>query len=121
MLQVSAVLGPIKEALLHLSQYRCLEALQALKGLPPAQVCLAWPAPEQSSHLACLTRLTHRHIAPLPALALQYNTSWVMALVGRCAFEMVDYPKAARAYEAMRTMDPLRVEVGGAKRSTPPR
>ena len=37
-----------------------------------------------------------------------------MALAGRCCFEMVDYPAAARAYEAMRALDPLRVDVGAA-------
>lgn len=38
LLQLSAVFGPLKEAVLHLATFRCPEALAALARLPGAQV-----------------------------------------------------------------------------------
>ncbi len=46
-----------------------------------------------------------------------YNTGWVLNQVGRALFELVDYPEAARSFQAARQLDPYRLKVGGASRS----
>ncbi|GAB4814278.1 hypothetical protein N2152v2_001324 [Parachlorella kessleri] len=39
-----------------------------------------------------------------------YNTGWVLNQVGRALFELVDYPEAARSFQAARQLDPYRLK-----------
>ncbi|GAM19434.1 hypothetical protein SAMD00019534_026090 [Acytostelium subglobosum LB1] len=40
----------------------------------------------------------------------QYNTGWVMTLIGKAYFEMVDYNEANRVFEQVRELEPYRLE-----------
>jgi predicted Zn-dependent protease len=48
-------------------------------------------------------------LAQLPAA--QLGSAGVLLLIGRCQYELVDYARAAEAFEAARAADPLSLEV----------
>lgn len=67
-------------------------------------------------------KLAHHHLSrfqcreALQALAVlperQRCSAGVLLLIGRCLYELVDYVRAAEAFEAARAADPLNLEVG---------
>jgi tetratricopeptide (TPR) repeat protein len=50
-------------------------------------------------------------VAQLPPT--QLGSAGVLLLIGRCQYELVDYTRAAEAFEAARAADPLSLEVRG--------
>lgn len=64
-------------------------------------------AHHQLSQFHCREAL--QALGTLPAS--QRCSAGVLLLIGRCLYELVDYARAAEAFEAARTADPLNLEV----------
>lgn len=77
----------------------------------------------QLEHIFLPLKLAHHHLShfhcreALQALGAlperQRCSAGVLLLIGRCLYELVDYARAAEAFEAARAADPLSLEVSG--------
>jgi hypothetical protein len=93
-----------------------------------ADTAVCCPVP-QLQHIFLPLKLAHHHLShfqcreALQALGAlperQRCSAGVLLLIGRCLYELVDYARAAEAFEAARTADPLSLEVSGWWRTPP--
>jgi hypothetical protein len=75
--------------------------------------CILLPLKLAHHHLSQFRcRQALQELGALPAS--QRSSTCVLLLIGRCLYELVEYARAAEAFEAARAADPHNLEVGGS-------
>ena len=92
-MQCLALLRCLGDSLRLLSQYLCAEALGLLEGCTDDGVL-------------CTARSVDYHGIP----QAQFSTGWVLRQCAVCYYEMSEYAQAKTYFEAMRRMEPYRVD-----------